>query len=142
MSDRAGLRQTQIYPMRGGVIETALYIDELTNGIIADRKHLQRERISLDYKIKGPETLALVSDCSCALDMPGSQGRQHRTRQTRRPRGAGPGTERPPDIPGRRADLGTGRGTGMKSQPAVGFGTGRNIILLSSGLACWFPVLE
>lgn len=70
MSDRARLRQTQTYPMRGGVLEATLYFDELTTEIIADGKHLQRELLLLAYKIKGPEKLALVSDCSRALDMP------------------------------------------------------------------------
>jgi N-acetylglucosamine-6-phosphate deacetylase len=70
MSDRARLRQTQTYPMRGGVLEATLYFDELTTEVIADGKHLQRELLLLAYKIKGPERLALVSDCSRALDMP------------------------------------------------------------------------
>jgi N-acetylglucosamine-6-phosphate deacetylase len=70
MSDRARLRQTQTYPMRGGVLEATLYFDELTTEIIADGKHLQRELLLLAHKIKGPDRLALVSDCSRALDMP------------------------------------------------------------------------
>lgn len=70
MSDRARLRQTQTYPMRGGVMEATLYFDELTTEIIADGKHLQRELLLLAYKCKGPDRLALVSDCNRALDMP------------------------------------------------------------------------
>ena len=70
MSDRARLRQTQSYPMRGGVLEATLYFDELTTEIIADGKHLQRELLLLAYKCKGPDRLALVSDCNRALDMP------------------------------------------------------------------------
>jgi N-acetylglucosamine-6-phosphate deacetylase len=70
MSDRARLRQSQTYPMRGGVLEATLYFDELTTEIIADGKHLQRELLLLAFKIKGPGKLALVSDCSRALDMP------------------------------------------------------------------------
>ena len=70
MSDRARLRQTQTYPMRGGVMEATLYFDELTTEVIADGKHLQRELLLLAYKIKGPDRLALVTDCSRALDMP------------------------------------------------------------------------
>src|SRR5262249_15040255 len=42
MSDRARLRLTQTYPMRGGVLEATLYFDELTTEVIADGKHLQR----------------------------------------------------------------------------------------------------
>jgi N-acetylglucosamine-6-phosphate deacetylase len=70
MSDRARLRQSQPYPMRGGVLEATLYFDELTTEVIADGKHLQRELLLLAYKIKGPDKLALVTDCNRALDMP------------------------------------------------------------------------
>jgi N-acetylglucosamine-6-phosphate deacetylase len=70
MSDRARLRQAQPYPMRGGVMEATLYFDELTTEVIADGKHLQRELLLLAYKVKGPDRLALVSDCNRALDMP------------------------------------------------------------------------
>ncbi len=70
MSDRARLRQTQPYPMRGGVMEATLYFDDLTTEVIADGKHLERELLLLAYKIKGPDRLALVTDCNRALDMP------------------------------------------------------------------------
>jgi N-acetylglucosamine-6-phosphate deacetylase len=70
MSDRARLRQTQTYPMRGGVMEATLYFDELTTEVIADGKHLQGELLKLAYKVKGPDRLALVTDCMRALDMP------------------------------------------------------------------------
>lgn len=70
MSDRARLRQAQTYPMRGGVLEATLYYDELTTEVIADGKHLQRELLLLAYKVKGPDRLALVTDCNRALDMP------------------------------------------------------------------------
>jgi N-acetylglucosamine-6-phosphate deacetylase len=70
MSDRARLRQTQTYPMRGGVLEATLFFDELTTEVIADGKHLERELLLLAHKIKGPDRLALVTDCNRALDMP------------------------------------------------------------------------
>jgi N-acetylglucosamine-6-phosphate deacetylase len=70
MSDRARLRQSQTYPMRGGVMEATLYFDELTTELIADGRHLERELLLLAYKIKGPDRLALVTDCNRALDMP------------------------------------------------------------------------
>ncbi|MBM4069854.1 MAG: N-acetylglucosamine-6-phosphate deacetylase [Planctomycetes bacterium] len=70
MSDRARLRQEQTYPMRGGVMEATLYFDELTTEVIADGKHLNRELLLLAAKIKGPQRLALVTDCNRALDMP------------------------------------------------------------------------
>ena len=70
MSDRARLRLTQTYPMRGGVMEATLYFDDLTTEVIADGKHLQRELLQVAYKFKGPDRLALVTDCNRALDMP------------------------------------------------------------------------
>jgi N-acetylglucosamine-6-phosphate deacetylase len=70
MSDRARLRQSLTYPMRGGVLEATLYFDDLTTEVIADGKHLQRELLLLALKIKGPDRLALVTDCNRALDMP------------------------------------------------------------------------
>jgi N-acetylglucosamine-6-phosphate deacetylase len=70
MSDRARLRLTQTYPMRGGVMEATLFFDDLTSEVIADGKHLQRELLLLAYKAKGPDRLALVTDCNRALDMP------------------------------------------------------------------------
>jgi N-acetylglucosamine-6-phosphate deacetylase len=70
MSDRARLRQSQTYPMRGGVMEATLYFDELTTEVIADGKHLQGELLRLAHKTKGPDRLALVTDCNRALDMP------------------------------------------------------------------------
>ncbi|HKI35858.1 MAG TPA: N-acetylglucosamine-6-phosphate deacetylase [Gemmataceae bacterium] len=70
MSDRARLRQTQTYPMRGGVLEATLYLDGLTTEVIADGKHLRRELLLLAHRIKGPDRLALVTDCNRALDMP------------------------------------------------------------------------
>ncbi|MBL8852068.1 MAG: N-acetylglucosamine-6-phosphate deacetylase [Planctomycetaceae bacterium] len=70
MSDKTRLRQFQMYPMQGGVLEATLYFDELTTEVIADGKHLSADLLKLAYKIKGPDRLALVTDCSRALDMP------------------------------------------------------------------------
>ncbi len=70
MSDRARLRAQQPYPMRGGLLEATLYFDELTTEVIADGKHLAAELLLLALKIKGPDRLALVTDCNRALDMP------------------------------------------------------------------------
>lgn len=70
MSDRARLRQTQTYPMRGGVFEATLFFDELTTEVIADGKHLAPELLRLALKIKGKDRLALVTDANRALDMP------------------------------------------------------------------------
>lgn len=70
MSDRARLRQSQTYPMRGGLMEATLFFDELTTEVIADGKHLAPELLRLAYKIKGPDRLALVTDANRALDRP------------------------------------------------------------------------
>ena len=70
MSDRARLRVSQTYPMRGGVMEATLYFDELTTEVIADGKHLAPELLRLAYKVKGPDALALVTDSMRAVDMP------------------------------------------------------------------------
>ena len=70
MSDRARLRQTQTYPMRGGLMEATLFFDALTTEVIADGKHLSRELLALAYKVKGADRLALVTDSNRALDMP------------------------------------------------------------------------
>jgi N-acetylglucosamine-6-phosphate deacetylase len=70
MSDRARLRQSQTYPMRGGVLEATLYFDELTTEVIADGKHLSPELLRLAHKVKGPDRLALVTDSMRAVDLP------------------------------------------------------------------------
>lgn len=70
MSDKTRLRQQQPFPMRGGVLEATLYFDELTTEVIADGKHLSPDLLLLALKLKGPDRLALVTDCNRALDMP------------------------------------------------------------------------
>lgn len=70
MSDKSKLRQFQMYPMQGGVLEASLYFDELTTEIISDGKHLSADLMLLAHKFKGPDRLALVTDCNRALDMP------------------------------------------------------------------------
>lgn len=70
MSDKTKLRPVQPYPMQGGVQEATLFFDELTTEVIADGKHLSPDLLMLAYKIKGPDRLALVTDCSRAIDMP------------------------------------------------------------------------
>jgi N-acetylglucosamine-6-phosphate deacetylase len=51
-------------------MEATLFFDELTTEVIADGKHLERELLMLAYKLKGPDRLALVTDCNRAMDMP------------------------------------------------------------------------
>lgn len=70
MSDRAKLRQSQTFPMRGGVMEATLFFDELTTEVIADGKHLNAALLRLAYRVKGPKRLALVTDAMRAVDCP------------------------------------------------------------------------
>ncbi len=87
MSDRARLRQSQTYPMRGGLMEATLYFDDLTTEVIADGKHLSPELLRLAYKVKGPDRLALVTDSMRAVDLPdgeywfGAEGTGERVRK-------------------------------------------------------------
>ena len=70
MSDKSKLRRRQPYPMQGGVLEGTLFFDHVTTELIADGKHLAPELLALAFKLKGPQRLALVTDCNRALDMP------------------------------------------------------------------------
>ncbi len=70
MSDKTRLRQLQMYPMQGGVLEATFYFDELTTEVIADGKHLDAGLLLLAHKLKGPDKVALVTDANRALDMP------------------------------------------------------------------------
>ncbi len=73
MSDKTKLRRQQTWPMRGGVLEAALYFDQLTTELISDGCHLAPELLKLAHKLKGPDRLALVTDCNRALEMPPGQ---------------------------------------------------------------------
>jgi N-acetylglucosamine-6-phosphate deacetylase len=70
MSDKTKLRAEQPYPMQGGVQEATMFFDELTTEVIADGRHLSADLLLLAHKLKGADRLALVTDCSRALDMP------------------------------------------------------------------------
>jgi N-acetylglucosamine-6-phosphate deacetylase len=70
MSDRARLRQTQLSPMRAGVMEASLFFEELTTEVIADGKHLNDPLLRFASRMKGPERLALVTDSMRAVDLP------------------------------------------------------------------------
>lgn len=47
----------------GGVVEGAFLIDEMDVEVIADGIHLPPDFLRLIYKIKGPDHIALVTDC-------------------------------------------------------------------------------
>jgi N-acetylglucosamine-6-phosphate deacetylase len=56
--------------MRGGLFEATLFFDELTTEVIADGRHLSDELLRLAFKVKGPDSLALVTDANRAMNMP------------------------------------------------------------------------
>ncbi len=70
MSDRARLRLTQAFPMRAGVAEATLMMDQLTTEVIADGSHLADSLLRVAYQLKGAERLALVTDTMRAVDCP------------------------------------------------------------------------
>ena len=53
MSDKTRLRQFQMYPMQGGVLEATLFFDELTTEVIADGKHLSRDLLEARAEDQG-----------------------------------------------------------------------------------------
>ena len=75
MSDKTKLRRREPWPMRAGLLEAALLLDGLSTEVIADGVHLDAGLLRLAYKIKGPDRLALVSDCNRALDRPDGEYR-------------------------------------------------------------------
>ena len=75
MSDKTKLRRESPWPMRAGLLEAALLLDELSTEVIADGVHLDAGLLRLAYKLKGPDRLALVTDCNRALDRPDGEYR-------------------------------------------------------------------
>ena len=75
MSDKTKLRRREPWPMRAGVLEAALLLDGLSTEVIADGVHLDAGLLRLAYKIKGPDRLALVTDCNRALHRPDGEYR-------------------------------------------------------------------
>jgi N-acetylglucosamine-6-phosphate deacetylase len=55
---------------QGGVVESALVMDELTTEVIADGKHLPPELIKLAIKCKTPDGVAIVTDAMRGAGMP------------------------------------------------------------------------
>ena len=75
MSDKTKLRREEPWPMRAGLLEAALLLDELSTEVIADGLHLDAGLLRLAHKLKGPDRLALVTDCNRALDRPDGEYR-------------------------------------------------------------------
>jgi len=53
-----------------GVVESAFLIDDMTVEIIADGIHLPEPLLKLVYKLKGPDSIALVTDAMRGAGMP------------------------------------------------------------------------
>ncbi len=53
-----------------GVIESALLLDDLRVEIIADGVHLPKSLLQLTYKVKGPDSICLVTDSMRGAGMP------------------------------------------------------------------------
>lgn len=70
MSNYVSVRSRAGAPMQGGIMEFALAADDVTTEVIADGRHLAPELLRFLLKMKGPDRVALVTDCSRALDRP------------------------------------------------------------------------
>ena len=58
------------HPMQAGMTEFVLAEPQVTTEVIADGRHLSPDLLRFALGVKGPDRLALVTDCSRALDMP------------------------------------------------------------------------
>ncbi|QOV88262.1 N-acetylglucosamine-6-phosphate deacetylase [Humisphaera borealis] len=70
MSNYVSTRNRVGTPMQGGMLEYVLASDDMTTELIADGRHLSPELLRFPLKMLGVERVALVTDCSRALDMP------------------------------------------------------------------------
>jgi N-acetylglucosamine-6-phosphate deacetylase len=70
MSSTDSIRRRLGTPQRGSMAEFVLYHPEVSTEVIADGYHHAPEMLQFAYRMKGPERLCLVSDCSRALDTP------------------------------------------------------------------------
>ncbi|MDB5296573.1 MAG: nagA 3 [Phycisphaerales bacterium] len=70
MSNYVSTRSRVGTPMQGGMMEFVLATDTMTTELIADGRHLSPDLLRFTLKMLGVERVALVTDCSRALDMP------------------------------------------------------------------------
>lgn len=70
MSNYVSTRSRVGTPMQGGMLEYVLASDEMTTELIADGRHLSPELLRFPLRMLGVDRVALVTDCSRALDMP------------------------------------------------------------------------
>ena len=70
MSNYVSVRSRVGTPMQGGMLEFILATADVTTEVIADGRHLAPELLRFALAMKGAERVALVTDCSRALDLP------------------------------------------------------------------------
>src|SRR6478672_6610071 len=70
MSNYVSTRSRVGTPMQGGMMEFVLANDVMTTELIADGRHLSPELLRFPLRMLGVDRVALVTDCSRALDMP------------------------------------------------------------------------
>ncbi len=73
MSNYVSTRSRVGTPMQGGMMEFVLANDVMTTELIADGLHLSPELLRFPLRMLGVDRVALVTDCSRALDMPPGQ---------------------------------------------------------------------
>jgi N-acetylglucosamine-6-phosphate deacetylase len=73
MSNYVSTRSRVGTPMQGGMMEFVLANDVMTTELIADGRHLSPELLRFPLRMLGVDRVALVTDCSRALDMPPGQ---------------------------------------------------------------------
>jgi N-acetylglucosamine-6-phosphate deacetylase len=70
MSSVPGLRARLGAPMQASMAEFVLAHADVTTEVIADGRHLAPDLLAFVLRMKGPDAVALVTDCNRALDLP------------------------------------------------------------------------
>ena len=70
MSSVSSLRERCGTPMQASMLEFVLATADMTTEVIADGRHLAPELLRFVVTVKGADRVALVTDCSRALDQP------------------------------------------------------------------------
>ena len=70
MSSVSSLRERCGTPMQASMLEFVLATADMTTEVIADGRHLAPELLRFAVTVKGADSVALVTDCSRALDRP------------------------------------------------------------------------
>lgn len=70
MSSVASLRAQHGTPMQASMEQFVLANPDMSTEVIADGEHLSPELLEFAYRMKGPQSLCLVTDANRAVDMP------------------------------------------------------------------------